>query len=171
MSLYSANLRLESCNLEDHWAVAYDHVTTYAENENVCLTQGFFLSVLAAVLLVRSHRQIPLLLTTMLRGTIVAHDRARNGGGGSHHAEQASNTIAISPISPGSGRPPAKDLRRRALKKHSNYPLHWRAAEVGNVEDVVYHFEAGADTNARNLLMGVGYPQPPVTEGTMLLIF
>ena len=78
-----------------------------------CLTQSFLFSALVAVLFLGSYRRIRSVLNKSRRGPAMANDRASNRRRGSDQAEDTSNTIAISQMSPGSGRPPAKILRHR----------------------------------------------------------
>ena len=66
-----------------------------------CLTPGFFLSGLVAVLLLHSYHRIRPLLNNMLRDSAMANHWARNRGRGSYQAEAASKTIVISQMSPG----------------------------------------------------------------------
>ena len=125
-------------------------VLELVQNDNARLTHNVLLSALAAVLLLRSYHRIRRLMITVLRASAMGNNWSVNRGQGSYHVEDASNTTIVSQMSTGSERAPTTTLRGRGLKKLSNYPNIWKAAEGGNVEDVRYHLEAGADINARN---------------------
>ena len=129
-------------------------VSELVQNDDARLTHNVLLSALAAVLLLRSYHRIRRLMNTVLRGSAMGNDWSVNRGQGSYHVEDASNTTVVSQMSTGSERAPTTTLRGRGLKKLSNYPNIWKAAEGGNVEDVCYHLEAGADINARNTSYG-----------------
>ena len=95
------------------------------------LLSSSFLSALAAVLILRNYPRLRLLLNTVLGGSALAYDRARNRGRGAYQPGDASNGAVISNVSPGLGRPPTKSLRRRRLKKHSTYSQHLEDCKYG----------------------------------------
>ena len=133
LSFPTRGLRVNGYCVTIH-AAECSYSSSYAKNnqrskryyDGAYLTESFFFPALAAVLSLRNHRRIRLFLNTVLRGVLTADNWARNDNLRSYHAENASNTIALSPMSPESGKPPAKDLRRRGLKKHSSYPPQYK---------------------------------------------
>ena len=122
----------------DRWTVIYEGCDiVLAQNDNARLTNGVLLSALAAVLLLRNYRRVRTLSNTVLRGSALGNNRTITRGQGSYHAEDASDTIAVSQMSTGLEVVPAETLRSRGMKKQLLIHQDGRAAKAGKVKDVI----------------------------------